>query len=277
MNIIFPKTAGGLPRQEMHARYYKTYYGYVLESLKNVRANVEFCSDTSIGECKFKMYINDIEIVIDYSDFLTLADNHSHYPFYFKFHHSENIHDVEPNLFAFSPTSFYDWNQYNFLKNELIYSCNSNIILNRQVPYGNATVRRKKVQLMLLNQYKSDVQIKRIDQVAFWKEIKNCLVSVCVPGGRPNMLDRGQFQYMALGACTISPYIINNLPYNKKLIPGIHYICCKDDYSDLIDKIEWCKSNRNKCIEIGQNAQQLFLETSTPEKLWEWVEINLNR
>ena len=54
-------------------------------------------------------------------------------------------------------------------------------------------------------------------------------------------------------------------------MPNVNYVSCNYDYSDLVEKIEWCKSNRDKCIEIGRNAQKLFQETSVPSKLLEWI------
>ena len=39
-----------------------------------------------------------------------------------------------------------------------------------------------------------------------------------------------------------------------KLIPGVHYVLVKDDYSDLLEKIDWCLSNEDKCMEIIKNA-----------------------
>jgi hypothetical protein len=101
------------------------------------------------------------------------------------------------------------------------------------------------------------------------------LVHVCVPGARNDILDRGQLQAMAFGCCTISPVLADCLAWNKELVPGVHYLSCANDYSDLIEKIEWCKSNRDKCIEIGQNAKILFQETSVPSKLLEWIKINV--
>ena len=39
-----------------------------------------------------------------------------------------------------------------------------------------------------------------------------------------------------------------------KLIPNVHYILLKDDYSDLIEKYNWALKNDQKCIEISKNA-----------------------
>ena len=81
---------------------------------------------------------------------------------------------------------------------------------------------------------------------------------------------------MAFGCCTISTRILTRLPYGRRLDPGVHYLKCKDDWSDLVEKVEWCKANREKCRKIGENAKRLFLETSTPDKVWTWIRSVLN-
>lgn len=40
-----------------------------------------------------------------------------------------------------------------------------------------------------------------------------------------------------------------------KLIPNVHYVHIKDDYSDLIEKMEYYSKNENEAIEIINNAQ----------------------
>ena len=39
-----------------------------------------------------------------------------------------------------------------------------------------------------------------------------------------------------------------------RLIPDYHYILIKDDFSDLIEKLEWCNNNEEKCKTIIKNA-----------------------
>jgi hypothetical protein len=46
--------------------------------------------------------------------------------------------------------------------------------------------------------------------------------------------------------------------YSNKLKPYEHYIPIKRDLSDLISKIEWCKSNDEKCENISRNAYDFF-------------------
>jgi hypothetical protein len=47
--------------------------------------------------------------------------------------------------------------------------------------------------------------------------------------------------------------------FRKFLIPYVHYVPVKEDLSDLISQIKWCKNNDEKCEEIAHNAR-LFYE-----------------
>ena len=40
------------------------------------------------------------------------------------------------------------------------------------------------------------------------------------------------------------------------LIPDYHYVLLKDDFSDLREKLDWCKTNQEKCKKIIKNAHQ---------------------
>ena len=46
--------------------------------------------------------------------------------------------------------------------------------------------------------------------------------------------------------------------YSHLLIPYKHYIPVKEDLSDLISQIKWCRENDDKCQEIVKNAQHFF-------------------
>ena len=122
-----------------------------------------------------------------------------------------------------------------------------------------------------------DYDNKITDQVTYWKKANNCLVSVHVPGARNDMLDRAQYQFMAFGVCTISPYLKDVLPHRAVFQPDYHYVECKPDYSDLIEKIEWCKKNRKKCIQIGKNAKDYFIAFCLPRVIVRWMELCLNK
>ena len=199
----------------------------------------------------------------------------------FKYHYSRDEDYCRKEVLPFTSISFYDWKRFFKLREEIRYSAVGDIIINRQKPYtpktqGKVYNRRIGVRELLKKQYGDSVKIKpSLSQVDFWKEISSMLVNVCVPGHHNNMIDRGQMQYMSFGACTISPYIPEIMPFRKEITSGEHYVKCKDDYSDLVDKVEWCKENRKQCIKIGNNAKRLFDETSVPDKLWKWILINL--
>lgn len=49
-----------------------------------------------------------------------------------------------------------------------------------------------------------------------------------------------------------------NTWYKKLLIPYIHFVPIKNDLSDIIEKIQWCRNNDDKCIEIVNNAKHFY-------------------
>lgn len=51
----------------------------------------------------------------------------------------------------------------------------------------------------------------------------------------------------------------------RKLIPNHHYILLKNDFSDLKDKLEWCKKNQDKCKVIIQNANDYMSQFKDEE------------
>jgi len=249
LNIVFPENTG--------QRYYKIHFEYILKILQRL------CSVTFKPTDDFIIEVNGKSFLIDYWDnpFRTIATDLP----CFKFHCTEEAN----KLFAFTPVSFYDWDLYEKLKSEIKYLAKGHIAC-RQRPYGAALSRRSYVH-RLLNSKFDNVEIGQLDYNGFLNDINKCLVSVCVPGYCNTMCDRGQIQYMAFGCCTISPNLPEILPFNHRIIPNEHYIQCKEDYTDLVEKINWCKKNVDKCIEIGQNAKRLFEETSTPDKLIQWI------
>lgn len=44
------------------------------------------------------------------------------------------------------------------------------------------------------------------------------------------------------------------------LIPNVHYVEVKQDFSDLIEKVEWCKSHDKECKEIAMNGKAFISE-----------------
>ena len=46
--------------------------------------------------------------------------------------------------------------------------------------------------------------------------------------------------------------------YSHMLKPFTHYVPIKNDLSDLLEKIKWCKSNDRKCQEISKNSVKFY-------------------
>ena len=247
-NIIFP--------QNKNQKYYRTHFLYVLNIFTYLGCNITFEPREH-----FIVTINGKDFFIDFSN------SQKPFPSNLPMFRFQCIEETD-NIFAFPKVSFYNWLEYYSLEKNIKYNADGHITY-RQRPYGNAYERRTKIK-DLLKDY--DVKTSLLNQQIYWDEVKNTLVSIFVPGYSNNMLDRGQLQYIALGCCTLSPNIPEIFPFNKKLIPNTHYLCCKDDYSDLLEKIEYCKNNKEHCLEIGNNAKQLFKETSTPENIGLWIQ-----
>lgn len=226
----------------------------------------------------FEACLGSDRLVFDFADRSEVhpLDEPSRYAGRFKFHYHAQLAG-EDGWRAFSPISFLDWDEYAQLSSTLRYRAESTLIANRQRPRLNAAVRRQRVQAALAGSYGHAVRTAFIDQREFWAEVEDILVSVCVPGYRNDILDRGQLQYMALGACTISPELRIELPGGRALVPGRHYIACAPDYGDLEPLIRWCDRNRARCREIGAEARALFESCLHPVALHAWVRDALAR
>ncbi|MHA2023965.1 MAG: hypothetical protein ACTSWQ_09925 [Candidatus Thorarchaeota archaeon] len=269
MNILFPSNT------DNKIRYYDVHYRYLLNVFRAAGVKVEFFDGPQTGENSFVIRVKGIPVLIDFGDHTTVSKWLNEYPICFKYHYSRSQHlGKYKSMFPIGCVSFHDWSVYGLRKQNIQYTCNSDVVLNNQRPGGNATERRMLVQKTLREQYGPDKIDTRFykRQETFWDLINNCLVSVCVPGARNNILDRGQVQYMALGCCTISPVLDIVLPGKESFEPGVHYIGCESDYSDLTEKIEWCKGHRPKCVGMGKHAAKVFSRTLTPGRIRKWME-----
>ena len=56
-----------------------------------------------------------------------------------------------------------------------------------------------------------------------------------------------------------------------RLIPNVHYIQLKNDFSDLEDKIEWCESHPNDCQQMVNNANS-FMSQFYNENMERYIE-----
>jgi len=282
MKVKFPRKdkawVSGDGNLQYH-RYYHIHIEYILNMLIHANAEIELVDPRSFAirsQTIFDCTIDKKIVRFDFSDFEKLKDeNVLGCDVYFKFHYADS-HERYNNVFPFTPVNFHNWEEFNKLTKSVVYKANGKV-LNNQTPFGAAVERRAHVHDLLLNKYGNNLSFDRKTQTEFFNLINEGLVSVCVPGARNDMLDRGQCQYMGLGACTISPRLNTRLSRGERLIPGTHYIECKPDYSDLLEKIEWVRDNQNAAIQIGQAAKDIFQRTSIPKIQIRWINECLNK
>jgi len=253
-------------------RYYKTHYKFVENLAEAVGKKVIKKKGMDVDGRSFYIVYRGYKILIDYGDHKIVSSRQEEFPICFRFHYSQASHGDIPRCYPLTPISFYDWGRYFRLEKTIIYRASGKRIMANQIPGKAAKFRRSYVQARLKDRYRGRVDTAITDKKTFWLKLKTSLLAMCVPGARNDILDRGQFQLMAFGGCTISPPLDIMLPYWKRLKPNIHYLACAEDYSDVYKIIDWAYENKESLVKIGQNAKKLFLETSTPEKIWAWID-----
>ena len=148
-------------------------------------------------------------------------------------------------------------------------------ILCKQLPNGAAVDRRKFVHQLLIDNFAETDTDANDGQLNFWCKHENCLAAVCVPGATNNMVDRGHMELIGLGVCTVSPELVTVFPNRLQLTPGVHYIKCADDYSDLVPILQDLLANPEKCRAVGKAAKNFYQQHYTPENYWKWILENL--
>ncbi len=289
------------PKEYLNIRYSKTHFDFFISYAKLAGYKIEFSENSpskTFGEgivytednWGFACCINGKQFFVNISDQYDLpiqSEYLNNFPNikFFKYQKSERLNDNSiplgpPICFnTFRPRGRKNVNNiegYFKLRESFVFSPKDKILC-KQKPYGDAIKRRNYVKSLIRNNFKNhDLNFSALSQLDFWKISENCLASVCVPGHRNNMVDRGQLELLGLGVCTISPKLDTIFCYNKVLIPNFHYITCKDDYSDLTEKIKMLQKHKKLCKIIGNNARNFFDTYYKPEKYFEWIENNIN-
>ncbi len=62
---------------------------------------------------------------------------------------------------------------------------------------------------------------------------------------------------LLLGSCILFQDTGSRLWFQHMMKPGVHYIPIKEDLSDLIEKIEWCRQHDEECRQIAEAALEL--------------------
>jgi hypothetical protein len=74
-----------------------------------------------------------------------------------------------------------------------------------------------------------------------------------------------------------STVIADNLWFFPLLKPYEDHIPIKSDLSNLIEVIEWCKNNDDKCKIIAEKAKQLYDKYISKESLFDYIELICNK
>jgi hypothetical protein len=274
------------PEESQSHRYNLIHFKFFLQYAKIAGLDVQMVQSNDrvfVGndQLTFSCLINDQQIIVDYADHSTKNWKHL-YPEipYFKFQTTEknpkNLLPLGPPMVGIkrNGNKGATMREYNHLRHHYAYQP-QNKILCKQLPNGAATERRNQVQKLLLDNF-ADVDIDaNVNQIDFWKMHETCLAAVCVPGATNNMVDRGHMELIGLGVCTISPDLYTVFPNNQVLQPGVHYIKCQDDYSDLVKIISSLEKNPSFAKTIGDNARAFYEKYYTPKAYWDWIMENL--
>lgn len=283
MTVIFPKTLKSGALNRFHGGYVinQAILAQHVVSFEEETANLYvkklFSTPTGTLGHIFTCELDGKLIVIDYADHehKVCVDLVPNLP-YFKFHYNKKLHSIYPNAFCIGPMMISgDISAYRFYheyREKYVYSPTvSAPILNKQIPRAAALHRRTTVRNNLLKRYETKVDTSIDDQLTFWEKSKYSPAHVCVPGAHNNLLDRGQLELFGLGVCTISPLLHTSLCGGETPVPDVHYVRCKNDYSDLHDKIDMLYADVEIAKRIGQNARNLFERTTIPDKFWAFI------
>lgn len=85
---------------------------------------------------------------------------------------------------------------------------------------------------------------------------------------------------LEFGSCILLAESKYRLWFRHLLIPYTHYVPVKEDLSDLVEKIRWCKENDAKCKKIAKNAGDFAKKYLTKEGILDYLQkllINLKK
>lgn len=254
-------------------RYWSTHFKYIINSAKEAGINVRLEDVLKIkrGYCNLGIpaLLDERYCIFDFQNTPECEMREEGVPV-FKFHY-EPMKASDSLIFPFGTSWMLDWNLYRRCLKNIEYKAQGNVLFNQNT-YGGKKNYIKRVNVQsVLNKSGISYDCSLTSQETYFIKFNRCLCHVFVGGHHEHSLDRGQLQAMSFGVCTISTELYEELPFGMRLIPDFHYIECEEDYSDLSAKIEWCKHNTEKCIQIGKNAQSLISTTITPEFIWPFV------
>jgi hypothetical protein len=81
----------------------------------------------------------------------------------------------------------------------------------------------------------------------------------------------------SLGSVLLIPKSQYKLWFSYLLIPWTHYVPIKEDLSDLIDQIKWCKSNDEKCKIIATNGVEFYKKYLDKNGMYDYMQLILSK
>lgn len=281
-----PRMTMDFPSSYATHRYNRIHFSFFLQMAHMAGVSVSMVPDDAecfvpteqlIWSCR----VNGQQVIFDYSDhyYRDWKSEFGDVP-YFKFQATQHSN---PGVIPLGPpmvggkrrgVRIADLESYYTLRRQWQY-IPQGLVTCKQLPNGAAVERRNLVQGMLRENF-TDVDVSSdTDQLEFWQLHQKCSVSVCVPGANNNMIDRGHMELLGLGVCTVSPAMHTRLCQDRLLVPGQHYIQCRDDYSDLVDIIRDILTDAAKSYRIGVQARKFFDKVYTPRAYWQWILANI--
>jgi hypothetical protein len=256
--------------------YHEMHVGYVAGMLVDAGVCVEYMGESSddlYGNCVYPIIIDGERCWFDYSDFidtalLALEDRPS-----FKYSFQPLPKGNKRRIYPFPHASVYDWRAFRDAQASVRYRAEGFVIASHGLSCSpEARARRQGLMNMVQSLYGKRALVHRASsQSQFWSWVSGALVAVLLPGSADNLPTRAVHQYLGLGCCVISPRLMNIMPFYKEWVPGVHYLMCNQDLSDVPALIQWCEQNPEKAIQIGMNAKGVFDDFLTPRATVKWM------
>ena len=293
--ILFPKKT-----EQIHPLFYNKQYRFFHDWAKLADIEVILLDDGidkrvyggSQGAAFFgptaehySIVVDNKQLIIDFSDLMKEGVQVFDPSLPYVKHKYYDIRECRriPNLYPIGSEMdihAVSYQEFSDLCEQRLYTAQGDIVCSNQDASNTRNGgRRAGVQALLRKWYgtNADTTFVHRNQKDFWKKVLNCFVSVVIPGACNSCIDRGHTEQFALGIAVVSPPLKTPFPFDILPQPGIHYVQCKDDFSDLRQVIHWCYTNKDECVRIGRNAADLYRACYAPKQYFAWIEIVLRK
>jgi hypothetical protein len=254
--------------------YDRQAWWYVRNSAAHV-CEVRECGDLGRVEWSaWEVRVDGRPMVVDISDYHTLgpAAAAGNWP-WLRFCYTP-MWEPFTRVGSFPVTSFLDWDEYESLS-RLPARIGDMIVYGQRTEYAGEVhegkiARRTRVRELLVASFRDRLDDRWTSVPSFWARAASALATVCIGGTNNNNLDRGQWQLMGLGCCTVSPEIFT-APLGVRPEAGVHYVRIRDDFSDLGAAIEGLIADPARAAAVGRAAAGFFRDRGVPGAIWAYA------